>query len=332
MANARLAVILAADMTRSLGIVHHWIGGMWRQCGAGQARAALGSYDGATGPAALAAARAFSACAGKGKEQSPVDLVSSERDRCCRRSSNSAYTTVSLEITNNGHAVVSNESGKGAKITIDGQPFELVQFHVHTPSEHEINGAPAELEIHFVHKNAKGDLAVVGLLAKKGAANPILAPFFSSLPDKTDTPPNTANGAAVDLAALIGNRKTYWAYEGSLTTPPCTEHVHWFVLDEPGRAIGRADRGGQDGRARRDRAPDSAAQHPPSRPYALGSGSLPPLKRPKCPLSCTPIRNAPSIVTPTCSKLCASNWPTRSNAYAMTRLKNPHTTFTRADE
>ena len=116
---------------------------------------------------------------------------------------------------------------------INGQTFELAQFHVHTPSEHEINGARADLEVHFVHKNEKGELAVVGLLAKKGAANTVLAPFFANLPDKKDSPAVTANGATVDLAALVGNRKTYWAYEGSLTTPPCTEHVHWFVLDEP---------------------------------------------------------------------------------------------------
>lgn len=95
-----------------------------------------------------------------------------------------AYQAVPLKITNNGHAVVSDEAGSGAKITVKGQAFALAQVHVHTPSEHEIKGVQTELELHFVHKNEKGELAVVGLLAKKGAANPILAPYFANMPTR----------------------------------------------------------------------------------------------------------------------------------------------------
>jgi carbonic anhydrase len=191
------------------------------------------SYEGATGPEAWAKLEpSFSTCGG-GQEQSPVDLVASAlKDDQTAPKLVFAYRDVALRVSNNGHAVLSDETGSGAKIVVDGNPFELVQFHVHTPSEHELEHTHTDLELHFVHKDASGATTVVALLAKRGAENAMLAPFFSHLPGRPEEGTREVSGR-IDLSALIGNRHAYWAYEGSLTTPPCSEHVHWFVLDEP---------------------------------------------------------------------------------------------------
>jgi carbonic anhydrase len=127
-------------------------------------------------------------------------------------------------VINNGHTIQVNLEPESS-IDVGGKKFELAQFHFHTPSEHAFDGDRAAMEVHFVHKTAEGKLGVVGILMdEKGAANAALEPVFAAMAKP--------GPVAVDLPAILPRKHGYYAYEGSLTTPPCSEGVQWMVLKE----------------------------------------------------------------------------------------------------
>jgi carbonic anhydrase len=132
-------------------------------------------------------------------------------------------------VVNDGHTV-QVDLADGGDLVLDGHTYHLAQFHVHAPSEHTVNGRSFPLELHFVHRDADGRLAVVGVLVETGAATEALAPVLAAHP--------TAGGPAVpvsgtfDPSALLplAPLRIAYRYDGSLTTPPCTEGVAWSVL------------------------------------------------------------------------------------------------------
>lgn len=127
-----------------------------------------------------------------------------------------------------GHAI-QVEAAPGGALTMGGKTYELLQFHVHQPSEHLLNGRRLPLEIHFVHAAPDGTLGVVGVFAEAGAANPALQTVIDAA--KAAAP--TSARPTLDLNGLLPAGRDYFRYEGSLTTPPCSETVDWAVLAEP---------------------------------------------------------------------------------------------------
>jgi carbonic anhydrase len=132
-------------------------------------------------------------------------------------------------VVNNGHTVQIDLADSG-DLVLDGRTYHLAQFHVHAPSEHTVNGRAFPLEIHFVHKDADGHLAVVGVLVDTGPANEALAPVLAVHP--TAGGPAVPLGGTFDPSALLPlvPLRIAYRYDGSLTTPPCTEGVAWSVL------------------------------------------------------------------------------------------------------
>jgi len=199
---------------------------------AGVAVAAEGvhwSYSGESGPEHWGdLSPDFATCA-KGVEQSPVDIPADAALNAADISFN--YQPSALTIVNNGHTIQVNYD-KGSSITLNGVRYDLVQFHFHAHSEHALAGQFAPLELHLVHKNAKGGLAVVGVLLKAGAENPGYAAVLDNLPAAAGEP-QAVSGASVDANQLLPAARTYWRYNGSLTTPPCTEGVQWLVMNTP---------------------------------------------------------------------------------------------------
>lgn len=181
-------------------------------------------------------AKNFSLCE-KGMEQSPIDIRKAA-------SSNEApeiafhYGQASLNVENNGHTIQSNLVGGDNHITIDGEKYSLAQFHFHSPSEHRIAGASADLELHFVHKNSSGGLAVIGLMIheRSGKENKLFKPVWDILPRELNS--KATQSAAMSLSALLPANRQYFHYKGSLTTPPCSEGVRWFVLKDPATMSG----------------------------------------------------------------------------------------------
>ena len=115
-------------------------------------------------------------------------------------------------------------------MTLDGKAYSLKQFHFHRPSEHTIEGKAAEMELHLVHADADGKLAVVGVMLDLGAANTGLEPVWAKLP--TEANATAALSAPFDAASLVPAKHAAYRYQGSLTTPPYSEGVEWSVLEE----------------------------------------------------------------------------------------------------
>ncbi len=187
------------------------------------------SYEGESGPEHWGELDAhFEACA-KGVEQSPIDIPASTPLNPANITFN--YNPGALTIFNNGHTIQANYD-QGSSIILDGTRYDLAQFHFHTASEHAVAGQHAPMEIHLVHKNASGGLAVIGVLMQSGDENSGYAPVFQNMPAQ-EIAPAAVPGVSVDASQLLPAQQTYWRYNGSLTTPPCTEGVKWIVMNTP---------------------------------------------------------------------------------------------------
>ena len=163
-----------------------------------------------------------------GLEQTPIDLTNGMKGEAAAVALD--YKPLALRMINNGHTIQVNADA-GSSCVIGGTKYELLQFHFHHPSQHLLAGKPFDLECHFVHKSAKGDLAVVGVFVTPGAKNAALQTIFDAMP-KAEGTELRVNGS-VDSAALLPKSTGYFRYMGSLTTPPCSEGLTWTVFREP---------------------------------------------------------------------------------------------------
>lgn len=167
-----------------------------------------------------------------GHAQSPIDLTGAAVTELKPIQFN--YQPVPLAILNNGHTIQVNYA-PGSCVCYNEKQYELLQFHFHQPSEHTIDGRPCAMELHLVHRNAAtGGMAVVAVMIMEGEAeNEAYQQVFRHLPAQecsAETHPTTMINAR-DL--LPQHTRCFYTYEGSLTTPPCTEVVRWLVLAEP---------------------------------------------------------------------------------------------------
>ncbi len=166
-----------------------------------------------------------------GKRQSPIDINNSNvKENKSLPNLMFSYIAAPLKILNNGHTIQMNYP-KGSKLSIGPATYDLLQFHFHTPSEHAFNGKRTELEVHFVNKNSDGSLAVVGVLMKKGKKNSALETFFNKMPAAAGKE-DTIENATLNPNEMLPKDKDYYTYLGSLTTPPCSEIVTWYVIKD----------------------------------------------------------------------------------------------------
>lgn len=165
----------------------------------------------------------------EGKSQSPIDLGNAFKVDLTDIKFN--YKPSLFSIKNTGHSIQLDSKNKESYIIADGAKYNLVQFHFHTPSEHTVNGKNCAMEIHFVHQNEQGNLAVVGVLAQEGAYNKFYQSFFKSIPKKEGEVIEL--NKALNLLKLFPKDKRFFRYDGSLTTKPFTEGVKWIVIKQP---------------------------------------------------------------------------------------------------
>lgn len=164
-----------------------------------------------------------------GSEQSPIDIPAGtllhDADIVF------SYDSSALNIINNGHTI-KVDYDEGSTIEVEDNTYKLLQFHFHYLSEHTIGGEHSDMEMHLVHQSDEGEYAVVGVMMDAGAENSAYAPMWGYLPAE-EGEVETIEGVTVNAVDLLPEVRTYYRYDGSFTTPPCTEGVNWFLMDTP---------------------------------------------------------------------------------------------------
>ncbi|MGD8593021.1 MAG: carbonic anhydrase family protein [Gammaproteobacteria bacterium] len=174
---------------------------------------------------------AYETC-GTGREQSPIDLTNPTFKNT--DDIDTHYKSWSLNVENNGHTIQINMA-PGSTLDIEGETYYLLQFHFHGDSEHTVNGGHEPVEMHFVHMNSKGELAVLGVFIEEDRhdkPNAQIAAILQLAPEEVGK--NNIAHNVVKASELLPGKSidSFWYYHGSLTTPPCTEGVKWYVAKE----------------------------------------------------------------------------------------------------
>ncbi len=164
-----------------------------------------------------------------GKQQSPVDIRNPQKANL--PPIRFEYKGGPFKIINNSYtaARLNYAPGNGNFLVVGDTRYELTQFHFHHPSEEYIDGKPYDMTLHLVHQAADGKLALVAVLLKAGSANATIQTIFDHMPP-TPGKEHELPGVQVNPADLLPRNLAYYTYAGSLTAPPCTEGVTWFVL------------------------------------------------------------------------------------------------------
>lgn len=185
-------------------------------------------YSGEEGPEHWGNLSAEYSVCGSGKNQSPINLSGMIDARL--PALKFAYATGATEILNNGHTVQANFA-PGSTLTVAGHEFELKQVHFHAPSENRIDGKSFPMEGHLVHADKDGNLAVVAVMYREGKDSPAIAKLWGQMPQKTGD--KAALNAQLKADELLPKNRAYYRFNGSLTTPPCSEGVMWLVMKTP---------------------------------------------------------------------------------------------------
>ncbi|MEN0652740.1 MULTISPECIES: carbonic anhydrase [Hyphobacterium] len=163
-----------------------------------------------------------------GAEQSPIDL-DGEIEAEIEGPALFWGTAEADAVRNAGHAL-QVDFAEGAGMVLDGVEYGLLQFHIHTPSEHTLAGEAFPMEVHFVHAAEDGRLAVLGVFFAEGVAHPELDALIAAMPATAGISDWAGD---LDLDRFLPAETEVLRYAGSLTTPPCSEIVSWSVYDTP---------------------------------------------------------------------------------------------------
>lgn len=202
-----------------------------KQEGIHQEENAHWTYEGETGPAHWAEIEKESSC--DGTRQSPINIIDIDVEDDASLLPLDIHYSANVkihEITNNGHTIQYNFE-KGDFITLNEDTYELIQIHFHEPSEHTINGIRYPLEMHLVHIGKNNTIAVFGIMAQEGESSEPFTELEEYLPINNGE--TKVIDTDFDLTKNLPEDKGYYTYRGSLTTPPCTENVTWFVFKNP---------------------------------------------------------------------------------------------------
>lgn len=207
MSHLALIVTAAAFAAAAGPAAHHW------------------SYAGAEGPAH------WGGTCKTGRAQSPLDMKTAAAKAEKLPPLVFDYRPAPLHIIDNGHTVQVDVE-PGSSLNVGHEHYSLVQFHFHKPSEEAIDGRHYAMVAHFVHRNAKGELAVVAVLLKAGEDNPLVDTLWRNVPHQKGRE-EVLHAIVINPAQLLPVNRAYFSYRGSLTSPPCTEGVRWFVIKSP---------------------------------------------------------------------------------------------------
>jgi len=173
----------------------------------------------------------FSACGGK--TQSPINIITNKTKKCNKLTALKVnYSFSKVDIVNDEHMLRFNIFGNNT-LMIGNKEYKLLQFHYHAKSEHTIDGKHFPIEVHFVHKYSDVDFAVLSIFFNEGKGNKLFADYLTQFPINKG---EYVSEKTIDLKELFPSDLSYYYYKGSLTTPPCSEVVNWYVLKFPLKA------------------------------------------------------------------------------------------------
>jgi carbonic anhydrase len=187
------------------------------------------SYTGEDNPGKWGTLDPAYAICSAGKRQSPINITKPNTTDLPALQFN--YSAVPLNIIDNGHTIQVNYPG-GSTLKVGDKTYTLKQLHFHHPSEEQIDGKGYDMVAHLVHADDEGHLAVVAVLLKSGASNAFLASIWKNFPAEKEKAIENAS-VLVNVADLLPSDHAYYTFTGSLTTPPCSEGVTWYVLRRP---------------------------------------------------------------------------------------------------
>ena len=164
-----------------------------------------------------------------GHHQSPVDIRNPQKADLLPIRFH--YKPSPLHIIDNGHTIMINYAA-GSFMMVGERKYVLKQFHFHRPSEEKINGKSFDMTIHLVHADENGKLAVVAILLQEGKENTLVRELWKDLPREKEKE-GVFESIQIDVSQLLPHDLSYYTFSGSLTTPPCSENVTWFVLKHP---------------------------------------------------------------------------------------------------
>ena len=184
------------------------------------------AYAGKEGPKEWGNLDSSYAACSIGRTQSPIDIKGARKSDLPALKFD--YHAVPLNIVDNGHTIQVNYA-PGSTLTVGEKIYTLKQFHFHHPSEEQVDGKTFHLVAHLVHVDADGRLAVVAVLFESGSANPLIDTLWTNIPSEKEKTQDISS-ISIQVRDLLPKERDYFTYAGSLTTPPCSEGVSWYVL------------------------------------------------------------------------------------------------------
>jgi carbonic anhydrase len=186
------------------------------------------AYAGDGGPDNWSKLKAEYATCASGRRQSPIDLK--DGIAVDLEPVQYAYRSAPFRVVDGGRNL--QVAVYGGSLTLLGKNYELTRIQFHRPSEISIAGKTFDMDAQLMHKAADGKLLIVAVALEKGSENPFVQIALNNLPLEPggDVQPPAQN---IDMNRLLPENRRYYAFMGSLTTPPCTEDVLWLVLKQP---------------------------------------------------------------------------------------------------
>ncbi|HVZ84369.1 MAG TPA: carbonic anhydrase family protein [Terracidiphilus sp.] len=211
----------------------YFVAALAASMGAALAAAQTGAqwdYTGRTGPVNWDRLDpAYKACGGH--EQSPIDIHGARLNKKLTPIE-FHYLAGPVTLVNDGHTI-SAHMAHGGYIVANGVRYDLESFEFHHPSEHAVKGKLTDLDVHLIHKSADGKIAIIAIrfAMERGDPNSLLAALWPHLP-RTAGATEKVTGY-INPGGFLPEDRGYWTYTGSLTAPPCTEGVQWYIIQQP---------------------------------------------------------------------------------------------------
>ena len=171
-----------------------------------------------------------------GKSQSPIDIRSMDGVQNDFELTFDYHDADGVPFFNTGHTV---QVGLDTLVELDTLEVRITdyvipdatlqQFHFHTPSENTLNGEHFDMEVHFLHSYSVDNFVVVGVWIESGDDE---CDFLKQLQD-AGIPQKKDDLEIIDLSSYIDFGDQFYSFAGSLTIPPCTENVDWYVKVHP---------------------------------------------------------------------------------------------------